>query len=53
MYVLDSFDIVNTFPSNDEKFGLQAVKNALKATGKQFPPNLCVIETLKALMSKM
>lgn len=53
IYVLYRFDLVNMFPSTDEKSGLQTVKNPLKATEKQFRLNLCVMEALKALLPKM
>ena len=45
--ILVSFDIVNMFPSIDNQSGLQAVKNALEARQKQFPPTHCIIEALK------
>ena len=44
---LESFDIVNMFPSNDNESGLQAVKNALEATEEQFPPTRCITEALE------
>ena len=45
--ILVSFDIVNMFSSIDNQSGLQAVKNALEARQKQFPPTDCIIEALK------
>ena len=45
--LLISFDVVNMFPSIDNKMGIESVKNIWLNSGDIIPPAQCIIETLE------
>ena len=49
--VLVGFDIVNMFPSIDNKSGLKSVHDILELRDSKFPPTNCVIEALELCLS--
>ena len=48
---LVGFDIVNMFPSIDNKSGLKSVHDILELRDSKFPPTSCVIEALELCLS--
>ena len=49
--ILVGFDIVNMFPSIDNKSGLKSVHDILELCDSKFPPTICVIEALELCLS--
>ena len=49
--VLVSFDIINVFPSIDNKMGINSVKKVLDESACKDPPTQCVIEALGLCLS--
>ena len=49
--ILVGFDIVNVFPSIDNKSGLKSVHDILELSDSTFTPTGCVIETLELCLS--
>ena len=49
--ILVGFDIVNMFPSIDNKSGLKSVHDILELRDSKFPPTSCVIEALELCSS--
>ena len=49
--ILVGFDIVNMFPSIDNKSGLKSVNDILELRDSKFPPTSCVIEALELCLS--
>ena len=49
--ILVGFDIVNMFPSIDNKSGLKSVHDILELRDSKFPPTSCVIEVLELCLS--
>ena len=49
--ILVGFDIVNMFPSIDNKSGLKSVHDILELRDSKFPPTSCVIEALELCLS--
>ena len=49
--VLVSFDIINMFPSIDNKMEINSVKNLLDERACKYPPTQCVIEALGLCLS--
>ena len=45
------FDIVNMFPSIDNKSALKSVHNILELRDSKFPPTSCAIEALELCLS--
>ena len=45
--VLVSFDVVNMFPSIDNKSGIKAVKEMLNVRENKNPPTECILEALR------
>ena len=49
--VLVSFDIINMFPSIDNKIGINSVKKCLDERARKHPPTQCFIEALELCLS--
>ena len=49
--ILVGFDIVNMFPSIDNKSGLKSVHDILELPDSKFAPTRCVIEVLELCLS--
>ena len=49
--ILVTFDIVNMFPSTDNKSGLDAVKSALLKSSTNAPPVECILEGLELCLT--
>ena len=49
--VLVSFDIINIFPSIDNKLGINSVIKLLNKRGCKSPPTQCVIEALELCLN--
>ena len=49
--VLVSFEIINMFPSINNKMGINSVKNFLDERACKDPPTKCVIEALELCLS--
>ena len=49
--ILVSFDIINMFPSIDNKSGLKSIHEILELCDSKFPPTSCVIEALELCLS--
>ena len=49
--ILVGFDIVNMFPSIDNKSGLRSFRDILELRDSKFPPTSCVIEALELCLS--
>ena len=49
--ILVGFDIVNMFPSIDNKSGLKSVHDILELRDSKFPPTSCVIEAFELCLS--
>ena len=49
--ILVGFDIVNMFPSIDNKSGLKSVHDILELPDSKFAPTSCVIEVLELCLS--
>ena len=49
--ILVSFDIVNMFPSIDNKSGLRSFRDILELRDSKFPPTSCVLEALELCLS--
>ena len=49
--VLVSFDIINMFPSNDNKMGIDSVIKLLNKRRCESPPTQCVIEALELCLN--
>ena len=49
--LLVSLDVVNMFPSNENKMGTESVKNILLKRGDSIPPAECIIEGLELCLN--